>query len=154
MRRLWSQRWFRITACVFLVVSVVLGLFCRYFGIRSHNDVIAYYGMSQECPPVWKDLALRRVSAGQSVEEAIQATSPLLVERHGSYVTLTYQHGLSFSGIMIVARNGRLRAAEAMGCTWQHKFFDEWSEADWNDWRRSYDAYIKSGSGAASKQAE
>src|SRR5207249_4877318 len=71
-----------------LAVSVLLTLsVCWYFGIHSPSDVAAYYGMSRECHPVWKELALRRVHAGQSVADVIAATAPLRVQRHGPYTT-------------------------------------------------------------------
>jgi hypothetical protein len=135
MVRLWVSKWARRTALV--VGLVCLGTIlttCWYLDIRSARDVRAYLGMRKECHPVWKDLALRRIYAGQPTDELLRAYSPQLVRRSGNSLILIYQNGdwpvLSYTTVEIWSENGCLIAAVAGSCTWEHVFFDNRDERD------------------------
>src|ERR1700733_9063061 len=125
MKRFLFSRWLRAFAG--LAIFLFLGLLATawYFRIWSWHDLQVYQMMDQECHPVWKDLHWGRVYSGQDVEEVIVATKPVRVERYGEFVQLSYQDGLCFTGITIMARRGRLACARAAGCTWDRMFLDE-----------------------------
>jgi hypothetical protein len=80
--------------------------------------------MALECHPVWRDLAFHRVYEGQAVDEVIKRTNPVLVVRHGRFVELSYQEPLSFTGVQIVAMDGKIARACTWTCTWDYAFFD------------------------------
>jgi hypothetical protein len=103
---------------------------CWYFGIHSGRDMKAYAGMARECHPVWQDLALRRVYHGQHVDEVIKRTNPVYVIRHGRFVELGYQEPLSFTGVQIVAIDGKVVRACTASCPWDYTFFDSMTDAD------------------------
>jgi hypothetical protein len=126
---LWSRPWFRLGAGAALLIGGGF-LLCWYFGIWSVHDWMVYQAMSHECHPVWKDLHAGRIHQGQSVEEVIAQTHPVRVDRLDHFVVLDYQEGFSFTGITVVARDGRLVDAEAWSCTWQRTFFQTWSSAE------------------------
>ena len=140
MKWLWSSglRW--AAACVALVAGCLL-LTCWHFGVWSWTDWQIYQEMSRECHPVWKDLYAGRIYQGQPVEEAIASCGPVRVERFENFVLLEVQEsgreGLCFTGITIIAKDGRLVHAGAWSCTWQRTFFDGWSAAEQESfWKR------------------
>jgi hypothetical protein len=47
--------------------AVLLAFLAWYFRIYSYRDARAYYFMSRECHPVWKDLAMRRIKPGTTL---------------------------------------------------------------------------------------
>ena len=110
-KRIWAhgavrKATYTIGVCVVAFVSL-----CWFFRIKSERDIMAYIGMAGECHPVWRDLAFGRVYEGQPVEETITITNPMFIIRHGRYVRLSYQEPFSFTGIEIVARDGRVISA-------------------------------------------
>lgn len=118
---------------VALALLVMLGLVCwtcSYFRISSLKDLVAYTQMRKECHPVWKDLAFRRLHAGQDLEEAMRIAKPMRVEKQGEFVVLLYQEPMHFTGIAVVAKDDRLVSAMAASCTWQHTFFDTMTEEE------------------------
>lgn len=103
-----------------------------------------YQMMSRECHPVWQDLHWGRVHVGQDVEDVIEATAPVSVERIGAFVLLNYQGGdglLHFTGVTITAKNGRLAGAAAWSCTWDRVFFDELTQEDRQAFADAYKAH-------------
>ena len=117
---------------------------CWYFGICSYADVAAYRAMSRQCHPVWKDLAIKRVHAQQSVDEVIEMTSPYYILRYGVYTDLLYMPKPSGEsceyGLIIFGKNNRIVAAKAWGWDWEHSFFDEISKDEWLDREYTSDA--------------
>jgi hypothetical protein len=51
------------------------------------------------------------------------------------------QPGLPFSGLRIMARRGKVVAADAWSCTWYHKFFDTLSEEDWHACAKAWEEH-------------
>jgi hypothetical protein len=141
MRRLLSYRWFRLFAgwVLFLLLGLVAGAW--HFRIWGWHDLVVYTLMSRECHPVWQDLHWGRVHAGQDVEEVIAATKPVCVERYGRFVRLGYQEGLHFTGITILAKDGRLASAGAWSCTWKRVFFDALTPEDEKAFLDAYEAH-------------
>src|SRR5262245_46641443 len=133
---------FRPTLVTVIVVVAVAGLFpvWQIGKCLLREQEIVYY-MSRECHPVWRDLYAGRIRAGQSVEETIGRTSPKRVDRLDNFVVLGYQGGdgfISFTGVTIIARDGRLIDAEAWSCTWQKRFFREWTDSEERDFWKLY----------------
>ena len=133
LKRIVSKRWVRVALVVACGLAALVVSACWYLGIWGYGDLIAYGGMYMECHPVWKDLALRRVYSGQSVDELISLSDPPVVERHGRYVHVNYQNSpefarsenaLQLTGITIVAQDGKLVQAVAWSCAWSHTFFN------------------------------
>src|SRR5262249_6069587 len=118
VKRLLSNRWFKLSVGLVLVPLVIVTACAWYFRIWSWRDLQVYRMMSREGRPVWQDLHWGRVHSGQDVEEVIAATKPVGVERYGEFVRLNYQEGLCFTGVTITAKNGRLASAAAWSCTW------------------------------------
>jgi hypothetical protein len=112
---------------------------------------VAYQGMSHDCHPVWKDLHAGHVHQGLPVEEVIAQTHPVRVDRFDGFVVLEYQggQGLCFSGVTIVARDGRLVSAQAWSCTWQRTFFAGWSAAERDAFWQAYLAHQEARRGPA-----
>lgn len=112
--------------------------------------------MSQECHPVWRELNWGRIHAGQNVEQVIADTRPVEVERYGEFVRLNYQEGLYFTGVTIIAKNGRLASATAWSCTWARVFFDDLTADDWKAYSDAYEAHwepLRKRRGAAEQAA-
>lgn len=124
-----------IYATIAFTVAMVIA--CNYFRIRSTRDLAAYVGMSHECHPVWKELAFHRVRLGQPVEDVIAHTKPISIDRHGRFIELGYQEGFSFTGLQIIAMDGKLVRACAGSCTWDYTFFDAMNETDWTTYSSS-----------------
>ena len=136
----------RLLAVSALGIAAGLVAFAWRFHVRSWRDVEICWMMSRECHPVWKDLFLERVTAGDDVEEVIVRTRPLRIQRFGRYVLLSYEpegQGLPFSGMTILARDGRLVGACAWSCTWYRVFFDTQTEEDRRGSSAAYDEYVQ-----------
>jgi len=132
MRWLFSRRWFQVPVDMVLLLAAGLLACAWYTGIWSWHDLRVYRMMSRECHPVWNDLYWGRIAAGQDVEEVVARTQPPRVERLGDWVTLSYQgKGLCFTGVTVIAREGKLVAASAWSCTWSRKFFDTLPLEEW-----------------------
>ena len=141
VKRLLSNRWFKLIAGLILLPAAAFLSCAGYLRIWSWHDLQVYRMMSHECHPVWKDLHRGRVHAGQNVEAVIADTRPVRVERYGQFVRLSYQERLSFSGVAITAKDGRLVHAVAWSCTWQREYFDELTEDEWQAHSNAYEAY-------------
>jgi len=132
----WARRAVRISACFAVVLLFVLLACCRYFGVYRWRDVIAYGCMAMECDPVWKELAFRRVRQGDPVTKLIAIREPSQTLEYGPYQELKYyrdgwQSGyLSFTGITVYAKEGKLLTAVAWSCTWDHVFFQDKTEEE------------------------
>jgi hypothetical protein len=144
MKRLFAKRWVRRSLGTLLALTLAPLAVAAYCGVWSKDDFKAFVGMCTECHPVWRDLHWGRIRAGQDVEEVIAKTRPTKLERYGDFVDLHYfttdrTDVLHFTGVRILARNGRLAGASAWSCTWHRSFFDELGEAGWDrahhEWR-------------------
>jgi hypothetical protein len=141
MPRSVRQRWVR-RMLISAVSAVVLLLgACWFFGVWRPRDITGYLIMSRECHPVWKDLALRRMRAGHSLENLIARTAPARVERFGRYAMVNYQSGLALTGVTVVARDGRLVSGEAWSCTFHHTFFNSLGDVEAVQCGREYLAW-------------
>jgi hypothetical protein len=141
VKRLLSNRWFKFLAGLILLPTAALLSCAWYYKVWSWYDLQVYRMMSHECHPVWKDLHRGRVHAGQDVEDTIADTKPVRVERYGEFVRLSYQEALSFSGVAITAKDGRLVHAIAWSCTWHREYFDELTEDQWQVHSDAYEAH-------------
>lgn len=144
MKRLLGKRRFRLSAglaALVLLAAVVATAGARHFRVWGWRDLRAYQGMSRECHPVWRDLNSGHIAAGQDVEEAIATTRPVSVERYGPFVRLNYQEGMSFTGVTVTAKNGRLVEAAAWSCTWERVFFQQLSPGDAMAYWDAYEAH-------------
>jgi hypothetical protein len=124
------------------VLGFVLIIFCLciFFGIRTKMDVMSYYYMIQEdFHPIWKDLALRRINKGDSIESVLHKYTPLMRMDFPPYVILCFEE--PFSSLSIVVKNGKLICAASGSCCWEHIFFDTPEEDEQLD--TAYSAYIK-----------
>jgi hypothetical protein len=123
MKRLLQRRWVKICACATAAILAGLAALACYLDVHSGQDVIAYIGMSRECHPVWKDLALRRIQAGQSVAEVVRMAPPRHRHDWNDYTLLSYGDLGDFTGLAMLAEDQRLIFAQATSCCWQHEFF-------------------------------
>ena len=84
--------------------------------------------------PIWRDLWEGRVGPGHPVEDLIAATRPAWVTRFGRFVTVEYgPPGGEGNTLGVTARDGRLVAAHAGDCTWNHTFFDAMDRPAWDE---------------------
>jgi hypothetical protein len=128
MQRLCKRRWFWLAAPV-IVAAVALLLFCWTHRVWSLGEWHVYQMMEKECHPVWRDFHFGRIQAGDPVDEVIDRTAPVRVDRNDRWTTLDYHGGgLCFTGLTAVAYDGRLVFAYAWSCTWIRLFFDDLSE--------------------------
>ena len=125
----WSKRRagrFVIAAALLLVLAAG---FCAFLRISGPADIESYYGMAAECHPVWKQFALRRFAAGDSAAKLLRDFPPSDHEEFGPYEVYSYDRTprrpgtLSFSGLNVVSRDGKLLRAGAGSCTWRYTFF-------------------------------
>lgn len=141
-RGLHSSRRCRIFALLALsFLAAPLAMAHRY-GVWSLHDYEIVRHMSRDFHPVWKELALGRIRAGQSADDVIRETPPVSVERVGDFRILCYHQPqlLSFhpTVMVIVAKGGKLIAASAFcGGTggWRRTFFDHLTNADHEEFR-------------------
>ena len=132
----WTTWAVRISACVAVVLVLVLLACCSYFRIHRWRDVMAYACMPAECDPVWKELALRRVRQGDPVSKLTELRKPSRALEYGPYQQLEYYRGgfepgdLWFTGITVYAKEGKLLTAVAWSCTWDHVFFEDKREEE------------------------
>jgi hypothetical protein len=118
-------RW--IVGCAALAAIFVAGV-STYFGVRGQKDLVGYAEMSRGFHPVWKDLALRRIKAGDAAAELTVRHPPPVTVEYGNYAEYEFQIAspgyISLSSLRIIAKDGRLILAEAGSCTWDHTFFE------------------------------
>jgi hypothetical protein len=127
MRGIWRTTWFRLVLAVAAVLVVgALGA-CWHYRVWSYRDYIAYSAV-RRCPG-GEDLWHGRVLAGDDLAAFTAAYRPHLSRQVGPYTVLSYypggppQRGISLEGLTLTARDGRLLAASAGGCTWGREFF-------------------------------
>jgi hypothetical protein len=142
LRDFWSRRWnrwFTIGAVAVMGLALVA---CAFLQISSPRDVEAYVGMSRECHPVWRQLAFRRYTAGDSVAELFRRFPPSDRKEFGRYGLYSYHQspiGIPFAALSVVTRDGKLLSAGAGSCTWRFCFFQtEDAELD-----QQYAVFIK-----------
>jgi hypothetical protein len=124
-----------------VLTFAAIGL-CWFFGIHSRMDIVAYQAMIHEdYPPIWKDLAWRRIRKGDRLEDLIEEYEPVWREDFGPYVHVSYTTPYDFNWLGITAKDGRLICAYAGSCTWQHVFFDSPEEEE--AFNKAYLAYAK-----------
>jgi len=115
----------RIGICLLSLVAILIATLA-FFRIRGPNDLEAFRGMADECHPVWKSLALRRISRGDSVTNLFALYKPSQRAEFGRYGIYDYYKGGGiggFTGLRIIARDGHLISAASGSCTWQFVFF-------------------------------
>lgn len=122
-----------------------------YFGIHSLTSCSAYWQMYRAYHPIWKDLALRRIQAGRDVSEFAGSYPASWSWRHGAYTSMDFYDNyvpgrpvIYFSGITVIAKEGRLKCAVAWSSTWHHIFFDEFSKDEHKNYRESLRQYVDS----------
>ncbi|MEN6429111.1 MAG: hypothetical protein ABFE13_27495 [Phycisphaerales bacterium] len=131
-------------AAGFLIVLLLAGvLLCRFLGIRSREDLVAYHWMrADHYHPVWKDLALRRIRKGDDLEEMIRKHPPIRREDFGPYTALLYhKERVAYNTLQIIATDGVLIDARAASCCWEHIFFE--SPAHEQAFNQAYSAYLR-----------
>ncbi|WP_437227046.1 hypothetical protein SH661x_000146 [Planctomicrobium sp. SH661] len=101
---------------------------CLFFRIYGPQDLRTYVAMASEGHPVWRELALRRIRAGHPVDDLLKRYPPSSRSEFGPYGVYDYyqdsEPGLYFTGVTVVARDGKLIQATAWSCTWNSVFFD------------------------------
>jgi len=115
-----------IGGAILAMVLLLGALLGHVVGLRSGDDVLAYPEMWRDhYPPIWKDLALRRITKGDSVRSVLQRHALAQREDAGPYTCLTYfTRGLGQRGVTVLAKDGKLIAARASRQGAQHLFFD------------------------------
>ncbi|HEY7426744.1 MAG TPA: hypothetical protein VH682_21085 [Gemmataceae bacterium] len=131
MKRPSKSWWFWTTVSVAVCCLGILAC-CWYWHVWSLKELRVYRAMAQECHPVWHELHFSRIRAGDPVEAVISSTKPVWVKRTGEWVVLKYEEehpgALCFTGVTVVAYDGRLVGAYAWSCTWVRQFFDVMSD--------------------------
>src|SRR5262245_34947258 len=130
MKAMLKRWWFWLTASL-VFGGLLLLVYCWTHRVWSINEWRVYQAMDAECHPVWRELHFGLIRAGDPVNEVIARTKPIRVKRAGEWVVLRYQEypgGLCFTGVTVVAYEGRLIGAYAWSCTWVREFFDVMSE--------------------------
>jgi len=143
MKSLLKARWMRNTARLLLVAILTVSVAAWFFDVRSQRDVIAYIGMSRECHHVWRDLALRRIRAGQTVDDVKRLNTPPRIVSWDQYTLLAYNDTGDFTGLAILARDNKLIFAGSSSCTWEHQFFSTISEQELQDIYRGYWEFLR-----------
>jgi uncharacterized protein YnzC (UPF0291/DUF896 family) len=111
----------RVLAGALIVSALAVAFLCWFLGIHSRQDMGAYCAMARgHFHPAWKDLALRRIRKGDSLE-SLRRYRPVRREDFGPY-TQRYYAGSSGT-LEVRAKNTRLIHARAWGHTGDHVFF-------------------------------
>jgi hypothetical protein len=137
-----SHHWFRLGVVPATLAGVAAILAWWYLDRWDSRKQQIYAAMSRECHPVWRDLDAGRVRAGQAVEDVIERTRPVQVE-HFENVTFLHYHPPGFTGLTIVAKNGRLVSAGAASCTWDWTFFDTWPAVERDAFYKRYHEHLE-----------
>jgi len=126
LRALWtSKRKRRLALGGLGVVGLGWGA-CAFLRISNPGDVAGFLGMARECPPIWRQFALRRFAAGDSAAELLRRFPPSHRAEFGRYGVYTYHqtpNGIQCTALSVLTRDGRLLSARAGSCTWQYAFF-------------------------------
>jgi hypothetical protein len=131
------RRWLRVGVLALALAGTAALLAWLYLYVQDSRKREIYEAMSQECHPVWRDLDAGRIRPGQLVDEVISRTHPVQVE-HFEDVTFLHYHPPGFTGLVIVAKGGRVVSANAASCTWDWTFFDTWPAADREAFSKRY----------------
>ena len=124
-KRIIQRKTVLIIAGGLAVLLLLLILLCHFVGIRSASDMVAYHQMWREqYPPIWKDLALRRIKKGDHIETLLKKHAPLWRNDAGPYTELRYAASTAHPGLTVMAKEGKLIAAAASGGRWRHIFFE------------------------------
>lgn len=121
---MFRRRWFRVLRISIILLTVVGFAAATYFRVWSRHDYQIVRAMSRECHPIWKDLHWGRIRPGQDVAKLVAGSAPVRIERFGEFEWLRYNSIGDFTGVLIIARNGRIVGAAAGSCTWQREFFN------------------------------
>lgn len=106
------------------ILALAVAFLCARLEIHSYRDIAAYRTMAREhYPPVWKDLALRRITRGDRLEDLLREHPPVHRDDFESYTDLDYIPPGSYKVLGVIAKDGRLIVAHASGGTWRHVFF-------------------------------
>jgi hypothetical protein len=122
------RKWVLAASALTILLIGLLAGGCAFFRIHSKNDVMAYIGMWRECPPIWRDLAFRRIVEGDTVEHLSSLHPPVRQRVFGPFTLYSFEppgRGTSYFGLNVVAQDGRLVLARAAGCTWRYDFFGD-----------------------------
>jgi hypothetical protein len=138
-----SKIWLKLSTKIAFPLLVVWLSCAWYFHVWTWYDVQTCMMMSKECHPVWRPLFLRQIRVGQNLDKVIASTNPKRIERYGEFTRLSYQGGLAFTGVSIIARKDRLIQASAWSCTWTRVLFDKLSKADEEAFEIAYKAYVE-----------
>lgn len=115
---------------------------CVFLRIREVRHLEAYAEMARTFPPVWREFAFRKLSAGDLAADLLQRHKPTRIEEFGRYGIYSYypggEGGLPMSGVVAITRDGRLLTAEAASCTWKLTFF----ETNDPELDKGYEAYM------------
>ena len=139
-----TRRAFWITLGLFVVIvgslwhrnerAVRLFVFeqVRFIQYRTGNDALL------------KDLAARRVRAGDDAGAFVSKHPPDRIIRHGRFVTLSYGLGpggiMGFEGTTVIAKDGKLFAAAQWSCTSTDVFFSDDDPVLMAEYSNTYDA--------------
>jgi hypothetical protein len=131
MRLLRNWNWALRLAAIVAVIGSIYLVGASYSGIWTTRDYAIYQAMGYECHPVWKDLYWGKIRKGESLDSVLEAHPPVKIEHFGDFVALQYHPDRSFTGIEIIAKEGRVLSARAGSCTWACKFFDGMTKEQW-----------------------
>ena len=122
------HKYFIRASVVFLLCTIV---FCLFFKINNVKDLKSCFEMCfiGEYHPIWKDLALGKITQGQNIRSITQKWTPQRITKDGNRVMLTYWWPdspdtiSSYIGITLTVKNGKVIAAESWSCTSHYCFF-------------------------------
>ena len=129
MKWLWSKRWVRLSSAVTAFLLLIALAACWRWRIWSLKDYREYQEVCSY--PIGRDLWFGRIGPGRSVKEIMDVAPPHRTQQLDRFTCLVYYPGrppgpgeLPFSGLEVVAKDGRLVRASAGSCTWARLFFD------------------------------
>jgi hypothetical protein len=139
VRKLFRRGVFAFSAFLILLLSLF-----TFFRVWSPRDLAAYHGMAAECHPVWRAFALRQFSRGGAITALFAKYPPTERDEFGRYGIYSFyrgdlKDGIPFTGLTVIARDGRLITATAGSCTWMFTFFET---AD-PQFKQDYKAYMQ-----------
>jgi hypothetical protein len=127
------RKWFTIRRLGFVLAALLLVtgsvvLICWDWRIWGPTDFRAYQEVSRY--PLGQDLWFGRITAGQNIDSVVSQAPPHSVVKFGQFTLVNYyasgprQPGfLPMESMTIIAKDGKLIAASAGGCTWARTFF-------------------------------
>ena len=110
---------------------------CFFFYPSVSRAIQIRSALEQEIHVIWRDLESGKIGAGEPLDSVLALHPTTHVEQFGDYALVRYYKDgdrapgtLSFSGLFLTAKDGRLLSATAASCTWSKEFFDTMSAAD------------------------